>query len=245
MAAQLEAEAVAVDRQLALVGRLAPGERKRLVNLAGEVEQDRAGRIAVVAARCIRRGAGDPSHAPTALEELAEQLDRLEEARRVVDRAEADAGLRSPSPLPGRRRPTAASAAASGGRPRAIAGGRVRATGKQQPALAERSARSCTTRSSSATNSRRPWPRPGGNIAWTDPAEHVRLADDSFDLFYRVGLDLLTAGCGVIMEAACVWSLSRHELALHRELADLVVVECRAPATVLRDRYAGRQAGRT
>ncbi len=106
LAAELEREAVAVDHHLALVGRLPAGQRKAmLARVVSDVH-----RIERVASRLsmLEVDAAAPARlasAPSAIEALSEELDRLEAARRELQAAEAQVGLRSdPSPprlLPG------------------------------------------------------------------------------------------------------------------------------------------------
>ena len=101
LALELECEAVAVDHRLALVGRLPAAARSHAM---GHVLAD-VRRIEAVASRLslLEVDSATPArlaHEPSALEDLAAQLDRLEDARREVRAAEARAGLRSEPSIP-------------------------------------------------------------------------------------------------------------------------------------------------
>lgn len=96
MAWELEREAVALDRRLTVIARLPPRDRRRHVpQMAVEVR-----RVEELVSRLtlLDLDADTPArlpHHPTAMEELAEQLDQLEESRRDLRAVEADVGLHS------------------------------------------------------------------------------------------------------------------------------------------------------
>lgn len=99
LTAELEQEAVALDHHLVVVARLAARERRvRLAGLAGRVRQVEqvASQVSLLAvqAQAPMVAAGQAS----ALDELARQLDLLEEARTEVAHIEAAAGVHRASP---------------------------------------------------------------------------------------------------------------------------------------------------
>lgn len=99
LTAELEREAIALDHHLVLVARLSGRDRKqRLAGLAQQVRQVEqvASQVSLLAvqAQAPLEVAGQPS----ALEDLARQLDLLEQARTEVADIESAAGVHRPSP---------------------------------------------------------------------------------------------------------------------------------------------------
>lgn len=99
LTAELEQEAVALDAHLVMVARLPARERRaRLAGLTPQVlrVEQCASQVSLLAvqsqAPMLAAGRG------SALDDLAHQLDLLEEARGEVARIEADAGLHRASP---------------------------------------------------------------------------------------------------------------------------------------------------
>lgn len=99
IARELESEAVALDGHVVVTARMPTRDRRAhsaaLSARIREVER-LAGQLSVEAAQAQahRVAAGQP----TALDQLAEQLDALEQARREVAQIEADAGIDRVSP---------------------------------------------------------------------------------------------------------------------------------------------------
>ncbi len=117
LAADLEREAVALDAHLAVVGRLHPSERRRVLPRVmadvARVEQ-LTSRLSLLDAR-VSASARLPHH-PGAMEELALQLETLEAAHRELGATDAAVGLHPPGGLVAQPAPW--SAPAGGQRPR-------------------------------------------------------------------------------------------------------------------------------
>lgn len=102
LATEMEQEAIALDHQLVAIARLPTSERKaRLAPLVTGV-----GRIEHIASQISLHAAQSQAPLltegqPSALDDLATQLDLMEEARLEVARIEGEAGLRRPSPYEG------------------------------------------------------------------------------------------------------------------------------------------------
>ncbi len=98
LAADLEREAVALDAHIAVVGRLHPSERRRvlprLIADVARVEQ-LTSRLSLLDARMS--ASARLHHDPGAMEQLAIQLDTLEAAHRELGATEAAVGLHAPA----------------------------------------------------------------------------------------------------------------------------------------------------
>lgn len=115
LAADLEREAVALDAHIAVIGRLHPTERRRvlprLIADVARVEQ-LTSRLSLLDARVS--ASARLHHHPGAMEELAIQLETLEAAHRELGATEADVGLHAPTPLVAEPIPRSGGAKASG-----------------------------------------------------------------------------------------------------------------------------------
>jgi len=100
LAREVEIEAATLDRQLTLIGRLHVGERRRLMpQLAAEVRRveqvaSRLSMLDVDAAAAVRL-----PQERSAMEDLAERLDQLEESHRELRVTDAEVGLRRDPPI--------------------------------------------------------------------------------------------------------------------------------------------------
>lgn len=106
LAARIEQEAVSVDRHLAVVGRLAPTERKRLLRQLGAEVSGIEQVVSRLSVQDARSGAtARLPHETSAIADLSDRLDLLEAARQEIDAAEAGSGLHSPSSIDDRTAP--------------------------------------------------------------------------------------------------------------------------------------------